>query len=312
MRNSLKKLKKIIIRVFSAILILLVVIVGSVILAINIGEDVPEVSSYEIDIELVRELAQSSMDSLPERINNILIAQADFMYGQVIVGGGFETYVFDFSTFQLVYGDSSTVIIDAVHDSDVHEFAFPGAPFYQDKFDEMQTALTAADLIVSTHEHFDHVGGVLAAAVDPSLKSKLRLTREQRDGLLAEDLVATDDLTNIEILEYETYLRVAPGVVLIKSPGHTPGSQMVFVALEDGSEYMFAGDVVWSAENIKTLKSRSFFSTFFGNEDAEQVSHQIRTISDIMTSEGVHIIVAHDGVQRQQDISEGRYYQGLQ
>jgi glyoxylase-like metal-dependent hydrolase (beta-lactamase superfamily II) len=51
-------------------------------------------------------------------------------------------------------------------------------------------------------------------------------------------------------------LAIAPGVVLKKAQGHTPGSQMVFVALASGSELLFVGDVVWNFDAVTQLKYR--------------------------------------------------------
>ena len=56
-------------------------------------------------------------------------------------------------------------------------------------------------------------------------------------------------------LEYEDYRAIAPGVVLIKAPGHSPGSQMIYVQRADGREFLFAGDIGWSLRNIEEVRS---------------------------------------------------------
>ena len=50
---------------------------------------------------------------------------------------------------------------------------------------------------------------------------------------------------------------VAPGVVVIPAPSHTLGSQMVFVKLADGREFLFAGDIATMASSWRELRARS-------------------------------------------------------
>ena len=49
---------------------------------------------------------------------------------------------------------------------------------------------------------------------------------------MPETRLPPDAASRYVVVDYERYLPVAPGMVLIKAAGHTPGSQMVYVALE--------------------------------------------------------------------------------
>jgi len=40
-------------------------------------------------------------------------------------------------------------------------------------------------------------------------------------------------------------------MALIKAPGHTPGSQMVYVALQSGKEVLLSGDVAWHMDGVR-------------------------------------------------------------
>lgn len=309
-------ISRILIIIFLFFLGLVSVAIATFFLSINYSEDVPDISSYELDLTEIRALATSSGDSLPTHINNVLIAKAEFIRGQVISGGWMDPYTFHFSTFQLVYPDSSSIIIDPVHNKTAHETMFPEQPFFQKRFQESQAAMRSAKLILSTHEHFDHVGGIISASHFNEIHQKALLSQEQRSALLNDaevlSLFPDNDIQSIPFIEYDKYHAVAPGVVLIKAPGHTPGSQMIFVKRQDGKEFLFVGDVVWSMDNILTMTSRPLFSTFFGNEDAAQVANQIKTLNSLMNDAELHIIVAHDGARRKADLDNKLYWEGLQ
>ena len=111
------------------------------------------------------------------------------------------------------------------------------------------TAIKAASQIVITHEHPDHIAGLTDYPGDiRELHSSLRLTVEQvtdpvASGGLAFPRGALDGYTPIS---YQDVMPIAPGVALIKAPGHTRGSQMIYVRLESGAEYLFIGDIAWN------------------------------------------------------------------
>src|SRR3989442_414512 len=79
------------------------------------------------------------------------------------------------------------------------------------------------------------------------LAPKTILTRTQVQTLMTNPQMPEIRLTEEKarryiVVDYDKYLPLAPGIAVIKAPGHTPGSQMVFVALESGKEYLLIGD----------------------------------------------------------------------
>ena len=70
-------------------------------------------------------------------------------------------------------------------------------------------------------------------------------------------------VTSLTPLEYDHYYAAAPGIVLVKAPGHTPGSQLVFVKLASGKELLFIGDVAWHMDQIRQLWYRPRLVTDF-------------------------------------------------
>ena len=108
-------------------------------------------------------------------------------------------------------------------------------------------------------------------------------------------------------IEYERYYALAPGVVLIRAPGHTPGSQLVYVRLESGQELLFIGDVAWHMDQLQELWYRPRLVTdIFIGENRQQVLNEFRTLHDLAEREpAVLIVVSHDVDQRKDLIARG-------
>ncbi len=138
---------------------------------------------------------------------------------------------------------------------------------------------------------------------------RLRLTREQLANTAALDEMAFPAPLReaLEPLEYGTYHALVPGVVLVKAAGHTPGSQLVYVALADGRELLLIGDVAWHLDQIAELHYRPRLVTnFFLGEDRQAVLHQFRALHDLREQQpALHVIVSHDRDQRTRLIRDG-------
>src|SRR5258705_5779302 len=98
------------------------------------------------------------------------------------------------------------------------------------------------------------------------------------------------------VMDYESYLPVAPGIVLIKAPGHTPGHQMVYVRLASEREYLFIGDVGWTLDNVKQLKLRPEVTMRRISESAPALMFELTWISEVMNHEGLIVIPSHDDI----------------
>ncbi|MEH2534170.1 glyoxylase-like metal-dependent hydrolase (beta-lactamase superfamily II) [Bradyrhizobium sp. AZCC 1588] len=117
--------------------------------------------------------------------------------------------------------------------------------------------------VVLTHMHFDHVGGLLVDGVKDRLRPDLRIhvsaaevkfwaspdfSRTAMPPALAD--VARSAATRF-LKEYHSHLRpfeeeyeVAPGVVVSRTGGHTPGHSVVRLT-SGGDRLMFAGDALF-------------------------------------------------------------------
>jgi glyoxylase-like metal-dependent hydrolase (beta-lactamase superfamily II) len=111
-------------------------------------------------------------------------------------------------------------------------------------------AIGCASAIYVTHEHEDHLGGAVAVK-DAPYSAKVRLNPEQLQAVTPSEpgmsLVTRAALTS---LPYQGMIAVAPGVVLVRAPGHTRGSQMVYVQRADGAEVLLTGNAALLMDSI--------------------------------------------------------------
>ena len=188
-------------------------------------------------------------------------------------------------------------MIDSGLDRETHELFGGSEPYFPEEFAKLQRALENARLIVLTHHHADHVAGVLRAPDFPALAGKTVVTRALADCMmntphrphLRLDAAA---IARFIVLDYERYYPLAPGVVLIKSPGHSLNSQMVFIRLQSGREILHSVDSAWSMDNILQLKGKA---APWVKEDVPAIMGQLRWLKRIHETErNITILVTHD------------------
>lgn len=265
--------------------------------------------TFVIDLAALHRAAVADGGRLPSRIEVERIADFAFPRSFVVAGDGlFQMHPMVLVAHRLVWPDRSLIIDAAVSPKSAE--SVPGSKMNLPAYAELERVLPRAQTILFTHEHVDHVGAVADAKDFPALASRVAMTREQLDSpMLEREGFAPGTLARLKPLEYSGLHAVAPGVVLQKAPGHSPGSQLIYVELNNRARYLFIGDIAWSEDNIVRQRGRPALLQWLGHEDRAAVAAQVRAIAAL--PKDVHVVLAHDPVALERDLAAGVFERGF-
>jgi glyoxylase-like metal-dependent hydrolase (beta-lactamase superfamily II) len=219
--------------------------------------------------------------------------------------GGAEDAIVEgvYTVFQVRYSHG-WVMVDAGVDREVETDTT--VTIDQARYNRVQEALRGANLIVVTHEHHDHIAGVIHTPARDALAPKTILTRAQVQTLLRpirktvplgnSPLIQLTprDAARYLVIDYEQLYPIAPGIVLLKAPGHTPGSQMVYVRLASGQETLLVGDIAWFMAGIeRRLQKPQAISREMG-EDRTALQDQLDWLSGLTQRQNIVLVNCHD------------------
>jgi len=102
---------------------------------------------------------------------------------------------------------------------------------------------------------------------------------------------------------------LAAGVVLIKAPGHTPGSQMIYVRLASGKEILLIGDVTWAMAGVEQRRQKPEIISKELGEDRTAIQQQIEWLHNVMGK--VSVVNCHDDDSIAAVIRKGVLKEGL-
>ncbi len=276
----------------------------------------PADSLWSVRLDEIRQVAAMIPGRRALRINVLKFAESRRSKKFSVQGAPDEPSVQARTVFQVVFADG-TVMIDSGMDEQVHRFFGRGViePYYPDAAKQVERALRSARAIIITHEHGDHVAGVIRTPLIAELAPKTLLTRAQIQALesdpqMPEIKITPDMASHYNVVDYEKFLPFGPGMALIKAPGHTPGSQMVYVALESGREYLFIGDTAWHMDGVRLIKGKD---APWIQEDQAALLAQLEWLNELYrTEKNVFIIASHDDEERKELIAKGVLGDGLE
>lgn len=245
----------------------------------------------------------------PLRVNVIKVAESRRTKNFAVKGSPAEPSVQARTAYQIVYADG-TIMVDTGMDLATHRFFGRGVeePYFPEAEARVAQALRKAKAIIVTHEHGDHIGGLVRSEHFSELAAKTVVTRAQLDTLLnapqMPELRPTAEMASrLRVIDYTGTMAFAPGIALIKAPGHTPGSQMVYVALQSGKELLLAGDVAW---HMDAVRSNTGKDAPWMKEPADLMTAELDWLNRLeRTEKNLSIVISHDEDQRRAYIEQG-------
>lgn len=282
-------------------LLTMIVLVGIPFYWLMIDNRPGNVAAKPLSMAQLRQLAASMPGPAPAAVEYEPTALRLLPRGLMAAGYGIKRHPVIIMAFRLpVPGGKSIMIDSGIHRTDADAMGmnvrYPGA---QSRIDR---ALQAAGMILFTHEHPDHMGAALRLG-GPAMQAA-RFNPAQLPGTaLAGTLAWPNGFTPRAELTGSTPQAVAPGVVVIPAPSHTPGSQMIFVRLAGGQEFLFAGDIATFDVSWQEIRSRSrLVGDYLAREDRPEVFAWLRTIARLKAeAPALNIVPGHDIRQRDKE-----------
>ena len=264
---------------------------------------------WSADLNRIRQMATLIPGPRPLRVNVIKFAESRRTKNFAVKGSPAEPSVQARTAYQIVYAEGA-VMVDTGMDLATHRFFGRGTeePYFPEAAAHVAKALREARAIIVTHEHGDHVAGLIRSESFSELAPKTVLTRSQLDTLLSTpqmpELRPTPEMAaKLHVIDYADVMAFAPGIVLIKAPGHTPGSQMVYVALQSGKELLLAGDVAWHMDGVRLNRAKD---APWIKEPAELMAAELDWLNGLdRTEKNLAIVISHDEEQRVDYIARG-------
>jgi glyoxylase-like metal-dependent hydrolase (beta-lactamase superfamily II) len=259
----------------------------------------------------VRALGGAVPGELPIAVSYLNAYEDSGTVGNAVDGAGSSKAFSVTGVFQVRFRHGWIMVDAAMDSAALHR----GRSFKADNFAQIETALEKANLIVITHEHVDHVQPLVKGPIADQVAPHTLLTREQIETLLTKPKVAFTSMDSSQVsrylvVEYERALPIAPGVVLIKAAGHTPGSQMVYVKLASGREMILIGDIAWRALGVDSQRQKPDSTSRFMSEDRTAIGKQLAWLKNVQ-AQGISVVVSHDGTQLQTLAKRGVLSEGL-
>src|SRR5579864_5118805 len=136
--------------------------------------------AWSADLNQIRQTARAIPGALPLRVNVLKFAESRRTKNFSVKGAPTEPSVQARTVYQVVYPDGY-VMIDSGMDLQVHKFFGRGVeePYFPEAAGQVEKALRGAKSIVMTHEHGDHVAGVIRTPFSAELAPKTTLTKTQ-------------------------------------------------------------------------------------------------------------------------------------
>ncbi len=222
-------------------------------------ENAPEgAQPLPLHIATLRQLAGQRPGPAPDAVAFEMVATARRVGDLVVAGGGLKKRSLAVGAFELTVPGAKPVMINS--GPGAVAAATLGYKPRPDALARVESALGDSGMILLTEGRPLTASGLLALAARPgkaSLLTKACLGPEQLADLSAMPRRLAPLLPlPPACLSGAQPQAVAPGIVVIPASGHARGSQMIYVRLTNGREYLFAGETAPLEASWNQLRAR--------------------------------------------------------
>lgn len=239
----------------------------------------PTEGSFPLDIAAIRAEAARIPGPKPNAIEVEFVSEERQPKIAMVAGTDWAKANLTRVSFRAVAPNETTIIDTAYDEATAKTFETGG--YDKAAWVRLVAALDGATRIVVTHEHSDHIGGIVKHPRLAAVLPKALLNPEQFaiSPNIRPLVWPAGSRETYKPFAYEGIRAIAPGIVLIRARGHTPGAQMVYIQRADGQEYLFMGDVASMADNVRLQRIRSRLVTdWFTHEDRHAVMLQTQAL----------------------------------
>ena len=277
------------------VLVLLLLIVGVPYYWLLLDNRPGNAVAKPIHIEDLRRLAASIPGQAPVAVEVQHVAWRRLPGNLLVAGSGMKRKLVSIMAFRLLVPGGKPVLIDSgITAKDAA--AMNLEDFAPERQAKVEAAMDTAGLILLTHEHPDHEGALVAHGGTALSEAAILNQAQLPPARPAANLDWKGRNPPAARITGSAPRAVAPGIVVIPAPSHTPGSQMIYVRLADGRELLFTGDIATFAQSWQEIRARSNLVTkWFAPENRGEVFSWLLTIK-ALSGEAPELVVipGHD------------------
>ncbi len=250
-----------------------------------------------IDIARLRAEAARQSGPKPTAIQYAAIATGTRIGTLLVAGGGLKTDETAVTVWRVVTPDGDTVINAGLTPDQAMASGFGN--YHPELQSRVEDWLRSAKRILFTSEEIDHIGG-LVTVLPRAHELAARIVGNTAQVAAIGDLqpaAAKALAPPVAALSGPPgYAGIAPGIAVVRTPGHLPGSQMIYVQLQNGREFLFMGDTAPMHRNVKWQRPRSrYMAEWTGHEDRAATMGWIKGLAALQKREPqLTLVPEHD------------------